>query len=391
MADELKQLADDLRSTWETDLKPRIDQLAEESKTAGEGAAETKQAVDRVQDRLDELEAKMQKASLAPERKAGEPSEARKHYIEFLRKGRFADDAPDEIKALAIRDDTLGGVLAPEDYIAEVIKGIVQYSPIRNVANVRRTSRTSAMAPKRTGNFAAQWTAETGTRAETAGLTYGLEEIPTHELYARVLISNWDLEDPVVDLESDVMAAMSEQFGVAEGAAGIAGDGNGKPEGIITNTELTTNGFVLNGGASFTSADGLIKTFFALKEQYWLNASWLLNRLSLRDIRLLKDGQSNYVWQPGVAGGAGTVQGVPATILDKPYTICPDMPVAASNAFTAAVGDFKKGYWVVDRIEIQTLRDPYTAAASGSVVFHARKRVGGQVVLTEAIRLLKMA
>jgi HK97 family phage major capsid protein len=220
MADELKKLADDLRSTWESELKPRIDQIAEESKTAGEGAAETKQAVDRVQDRLDELEAKMQKASLAPNAlAAGERPEAIKHYIDFLRKGRFADDAPDEIKALAIRDDTLGGVLAPEEYIAEVIKGIVQFSPIRNVANVRRTSRTSAQAPKRTGNFAARGRRRPGTRTETTGLTYGLEEIPTHELYARVLISNWDLEDPVVNLEADVMEAMAEQFGVAEGTA----------------------------------------------------------------------------------------------------------------------------------------------------------------------------
>jgi HK97 family phage major capsid protein len=390
--DELKKLAEDLRSTWETELKPRIDQSETEAKAAGTAAAETKQAIDRVQDRMDEFEAKMQMAALAPNaHAAGARPESVKHYLEFVRNGKFADDAPDEVKALALRDGSLGGVLAPAEYIAEVIKGIVQYSPIRNVAKVRQTSRTSVQFPKRTGNFAAAWTGEVGTRAETTGLTYGLEEIPTHELYARVIVSNWDLEDPVVNLEADVMEAMTEQFGVAEGTAFTAGDSNGKPEGIIANTELTTNGFVANGGASFTSADGLIKTFFALKEQYWLNASWLLNRLSLRDIRLLKDGQSNYVWQPGVAGGAGTVQGVPATILDKPYTICPDMPVAASNAFTVAVGDFKKGYWVIDRIEIQTLRDPYTAASSGSVVFHARKRVGGQVVLTEAIRLLKMA
>jgi HK97 family phage major capsid protein len=387
--DELKKLAEDLRGTWESELKPRIDQLAEESKAAGQSTAETKQAVDRVQDRLDDLEAKMQKASTAPNAyRAGERPESIKHYVDFLRKGSFADDAPDEVKALAIRDATLGGVLAPAEYIAEVIKGIVQYSPIRNIATVRRTSRTSAQAPKRTGNFAAQWTAETGTRSETTGLTYGLEEIPTHEAYARVLISNADLEDSVVNLEADVTESMTEQFGVAEGAAFTVGDSNGKPEGFTTNSDVEQ---VLNGAASFTSADGLIKVLFALKEPYWANASWVLNRLSLRDIRLLKDSAGNYTWQPGVAGGAGIVQGIPPTILDKPYTIATDMPTVASNALTVGVGDFRKAYWVVDRIEIQTLRDPFTAANAGQVVFHARKRVGGQVVLPEAIKLLKMA
>jgi HK97 family phage major capsid protein len=391
MADELKKLADDLKSTWESELKPRIDQIAEESKTAGEGAAETKQAVDRVQDRLDELEAKMQKASLAPSALAtGERPESVKHYIDFLRKGRFADDAPDEVKAMAIRDESLGGVLAPAEFIAEVIKGVVQFSPIRKVAKVRTTSRTSVQAPKRTGNFAAAWTSETGTRTETTGLTYGLEEIPTHELYARVVVSNWDLEDPVVNLEADISEAMAEQFGVSEGAAFAAGDMNGKPEGIVTNSDVET---VNNGATSFTAAvgaDGLIKAKFQLKEQYWDNASWLLARFTLRDIRLLKDSQNNYVWQPGVAGGAGVVQGIPATILDHPYTIAKDMPAVASAAKSVAIGDFQRAYWIVDRLEIQTLRDPFTAAGTGQVVLHARKRVGGQVVLPEAIKLLVM-
>jgi HK97 family phage major capsid protein len=384
---ELKELADDLKRTFETELKPRIEQIAEESKAAGESTAETKQAVDRVQDRLDDLEAQMQKASLAPEYRTGEKPESVKHYTDFIRTGRIADDAPDEIKALAIRDGSLGGVLAPAEFINEVIKGIVQFSPIRDIVKVRRTSRTSVQQPKRTGNFAAAWTGEVGTRTETTGLTYGLEEIPTHELYARVVVSNWDLEDPEVDLESEIREAMAEQFGVAEGAAGIAGDSNGKPEGIIANTDVE---IVNNGATSFTNADGLIKVLFQLKEQYWMNASFLLNRFALRDIRLIKDSANNYVWQPGVAGGSGTVQGIPATILDKPYTICTDMPTVASAALSVAVGDFKRAYQLVDKIEIQTLRDPYSAASTGQVVVHARKRVGGQVVLPEAAKILRM-
>lgn len=392
MPDELKQLAEDLRSTWETDLKPRIAQLEEEAKDQGDGHAETKQAVDAVQDRLDELEARMQKAALAlPHKDAGERPESVKHFTDFMRKGRFAEDAPDEIKAMAIADETLGGVLAPAEFIEDVIKGVVQYSPIRQIAKVRSTSRTSVQAPKRTGNFAAQWTGETDTRSETTGLTYGMEEIPTHELYARVVVSNWDLEDPVVDLETEIRDAMAEQFGVAEGAAFVAGNSVGKPEGIVSNTDVES---VNNGAATFTQAvgaDGLIKVNFQLKEQYWQNAQWVLNRFTMRDIRLLKDTVGNYIWQPGVAGGAGTVLGIPPTILDHPYVIAADMPAIASNALTVAFGDFTKAYWIVDRIEIAVLRDPFSAAGTGQVILHARKRVGGQVVLPEAVKLLKMA
>jgi outer membrane murein-binding lipoprotein Lpp len=77
MADELKTLVTDLASTWESELKPRIDQMESERKASGEAHAETKAAVDKVNDRLDAIEALAQKAALAPEKKDGEPSQER--------------------------------------------------------------------------------------------------------------------------------------------------------------------------------------------------------------------------------------------------------------------------------------------------------------------------
>jgi HK97 family phage major capsid protein len=407
MDNEVKKAVDALRRTWEAEFKPHIEQMESEAKASGEAHVETKQAVDAVQDRLDGLEAQLQKASLAPRRTEGEPSQEVKDMIEYVRTTRIsnpesklyaASGVMDEVKfdgeqkVLAIRDETLGGVLAPADFIADVVAGIIQYSPIRDIATVRPTSRTSIQFPKRTGNFAAAWTAETATRTETPGRTYGLDEIPTHELYARVLISNWDLEDPVVDLASIITEDMSEQFGVSEGAAFVSGNGTGKPEGILTDNDLINGANVVDQGASsFTNADGLIKLAFSVKEQYWPNARFVMNRFSLRDIRLLKDSTGNYLWQPAADGTHGLSTGLPATIYGYPYTIAVDYPSAASNAYTVSFGDHKRAYWIADRLQIAMLRDPFTQASAGAVVLHARKRVGGQVVLPEAINVLKMA
>jgi HK97 family phage major capsid protein len=46
---------------------------------------------------------------------------------------------------------------------------------------------------------------------------------------------------------------------------------------------------------------------------------------------------------------------------------------------------------IVDRVALSVLRDPYSQAASGNVRYIARRRVGGEVVLSEAMRALKMA
>jgi HK97 family phage major capsid protein len=82
---------------------------------------------------------------------------------------------------------------------------------------------------------------------------------------------------------------------------------------------------------------------------------------------------------------------VPNTILGQPYVEVPDMPDVAANAFPIAFGDVRRAYTVVDRISLSVLRDPFTQATNGNVRFIARRRVGGQVVLAEAIRKLKVS
>ena len=64
----------------------------------------------------------------------------------------------------------------------------------------------------------------------------------------------------------------------------------------------------------------------------------------------------------------------------------PDMADVGSSAVCVVFGDFRAAYMIVDRVNLSILRDPFTQATSGNVRYVARKRVGGQVVLTEALR-----
>jgi HK97 family phage major capsid protein len=52
-----------------------------------------------------------------------------------------------------------------------------------------------------------------------------------------------------------------------------------------------------------------------------------------------------------------------------------------------AFGDFSRAYTIVDRVNLSIMRDPYSQATSGNIRYVARRRVGGTVVLPEAIRL----
>ncbi len=63
--------------------------------------------------------------------------------------------------------------------------------------------------------------------------------------------------------------------------------------------------------------------------------------------------------------------------------------MAASDSLSVAIGDFSRAYTIVDRIGIRTLRDPFTDKPF--VKFYTTKRVGGDVVNSDAIKFLKLA
>lgn len=295
----------------------------------------------------------------------------------YCRKGVENLD-PAEKKALTVSNDSTGGYLAPPEYVRELLKTVTEISPIRSIARVRSTGQRSIQVPKRTSQFSASWVAESGTRSETTGYNVGLEEIPAHEHYALVDISEQDLEDTVFDLEAEMQAEFAEQFAKAEGAAFVSGNAVGKPEGFMTNSNV---GEAISGNASALTADGLITLVHSIKSDYSRNGTFVFNRSTLSAIRKLKDTAGQYIFQQGMLLSGG----MSSTILGHPYVEATDMPNVAANAYPIAFGDFRRAYMIVDRVALAVLRDPFTQATTGNVRYIARRRVGGQVVQAEAI------
>ena len=290
------------------------------------------------------------------------------------------NDVASEYKAMAVSNDSTGGYLAPVEYVREIIKGVTEISPARQLARVRTTGSESMMLRKRTGQFSALWTAEQGNRGETDGLRYGMIEIPTHELYALIDLSEQNLEDSAFNLAAEVSFEATEQFAVAEGAAFVSGTGVGRPEGFLVNSDV---GVINTGSAAAITSDSLFTLKHAIKTAYTRNANWVMNRTTLGSVRKLKDSQGEYLWQSGLALGK------PNTLDGDPYVEVPDMPSEAANSRPIAYGDFARAYTMVDRIAMSMLRDPYTQATSGNIRFIFRRRLGGAVILPEAIQILK--
>lgn len=399
------QLLTELKRTWEQ-TKETVDQMRLEMQAYQGVTAETEAKFKKQNDRLDELETKMNRTPLissgSAEDTQNEVRERKRIFFETLRRGSISQlDEEDrekarefkigpvgakEAKALALGDDTLGGFLAPPEYVTEIIKGVQLISPFRDVARVRQTTRRSVQLPVRSGVFAASWIGETATRTETTGLTYSLEEVPTYEMYAEIIVSEQDLEDSAFDLEGEIRDNAMEQFAKAEGAAFINGDSMKKPEGIATNSNVQS---VLSGtagkinGAAGNTGGPIITLAYSLKSDYVPGSVFLMRREVQGSVRQLTDSQGRYLWEPNLQVGQ------PATLLGIPIREMPDLPLEGASNFPIFLGNYKRGYTIVDRVDVVVKRLNEKYAEQGQIAFIVRKRVGGQVVLPEAMWKLK--
>ena len=286
-------------------------------------------------------------------------------------------------------DAGAGYLLAPADVEMEILKDIVELSPMRSLAAVRIIGGPSLKQVKRTGTASATRVGELGTRTNTGDPAYGMVEFPAPEMFARGEISMQMLEDEDYDLEAELRSEFGEQFAYKEGVEFVSGTGtNNQAEGMLTNASVGT---VNSGAATNITADGIVNLFYGLKTGYGANAKFLMNRLTIREIRKLKDGVGGYLWVPGIPGV------VPNTLLGAPYVEIPAMSApTAPGVFTAstypiAYGDYKRAYVIVDRVIMSFQSDFTTGADEGVVVYRARKRVGGGVRQADAVKKMIIA
>ena len=126
----------------------------------------------------------------------------------------------------------------------------------------------------------------------------------------------------------------------------------------------------------------LIDLIHTMKAGHRQGASFVMNSATLSQVRKLKTNDGAFLWQPGMT------EGQPDRLLGYPVIEAEDMPDIAAGEVPIAFGNFRHGYLIAERSATQILRDPFTNKPF--VHFYATKRVGGQVLDSNAIKLLKI-
>jgi HK97 family phage major capsid protein len=377
------------------EFKKLNDKAINELKTKGSESSETKQQVERANAEIDRLSKELKAAQTAMNRggtasndqgNQDQESKARKAaFIKFARHGKESMSA-EEVKALSTGSDPDGGYLVTPEMSSEIVKKVFESSPMRQLASVVTIASNQFEIIEDLGEFDAAWVGETGARAESNTSELKKLILPVHEIFAKPKATQQMLDDAGLNVEAWIAEKVSDKFARSEATAFISGNGIGKPRGILNYASGTTGWNdlqqVVSGSSGAFTADGLMDLVYSLKAPYKANAKFLMKRASVAAVRKLKDSQNQYLWAPGIEAGQ------PDMLLGFGIVEADDMETIAANSLSAAFGDFKAGYQIVDRIGIRTLRDPYSSKPY--VEFYTTKRVGGGVKNFEAIKIQKL-
>jgi len=286
-----------------------------------------------------------------------------------------------------------GGYLVPTEWDRTITDELLVISDFRPLATTISVSTSSFSKLYNLRGTASGWVGETTARTETAAPTFGTMTISTGEIYANPSATQQMLDDAEFNIEAWLASEVQTEFAYQEGAAFLAGTGaNGRPNGILTyvtggaNAAANPLGAITttnSGHATTLTTDGLVNLVYSLPTAFRPGARFAMNKATHGAVRLLKDGQSNYIWQPSYQAGQ------PAQLLGYAISELEGMPTIAASAKPILFGDFKRTYLIVDRMGTRVLRDPFTNKPY--VMFYTTKRVGGAVVNPEAMKALNVA
>ena len=394
------------------EFKAINEQKSEELKKIGEETKETRNVLEKLHDRMDSVETKLNRPKLQSGEMPESQSDYSKAWLKWFTKGDEHAIRNLDVKAafpnLNESIDPQGGYLVPPEFSNFIVDSLVQWSPMRKYSTVLKMNRKEFKIPVQqqaqnmqtgaaaAGLFATSWGDEFGPITQTNTGLLGQKSLVACDLNALPYATQDMLEDDAYgSLENYIRENLAKSIAYAEGAAFVNGDGVLQPTGVLTNTAQYVNSVTAAGTTDTIgdSGDLLVNVYYELPDFYARNGTWFMNRQTIRTVREWVDGQGQYLWTPTFGNTLSTE--APGAILGRPYQEMIDFPAPAADlTYTAGevpilFGDMRSAYYIGDRIGLRMLRDPYSNKPY--IQFWTRTRVAGNVILPEALCKVELA
>ncbi|HXG36529.1 MAG TPA: phage major capsid protein [Dehalococcoidia bacterium] len=297
-----------------------------------------------------------------------------------------------EQRALSAGLDVEGGyTVAPEQFVATLIKALDDQVFIRGLATVETVDNAESLGVVSldADPADADWTSELKTGNEDSAMAFGKRALFPHPLAKRVKVSNKLLRSSRLDIEALVRDRLAYKFGVSQEKAFMTGSGAEQPLGVFTASAqgISTSRDVSTGNTTTSiQTDGLQEALWTLKGTYRRSARWIFHRDALKQIAKLKDGDGQYIWQLG-----NIANSIPDRLLNVGYLESEFAPnTFTTGKYVGIIGDFSF-YWIADALSMTVQRLVELYAETNQVGFIGRLETDGMPVLEEAFVRVKLA
>ncbi len=333
------------------------------------------------EERLQALEMAKTPAKLVGEDRS---KEKRAAFFKAVRHGRNFLNSEER----ALVEDANGLLVMPEDLETEIYRATPAYTIVRQLANVRQTTRDKVARRSITDVSMGWGKLETGSLPTESSPTLDKDYIYVEDLTGLVKIGRDELMDSDDILAGIIAEAMAQKRAETEDAAFLVGTGHThqQPDGVTLDATVIANYIDLDTADTIVP-DDLIDIEYALPSTFKNGASFMMHPTTEGVLRKVK-AAANYLWTNPTG-----VTGAPPKVFDGyPLYNHNSMIVPASDntdrSIVALFGNWKRGYTIVDRqgMTMQRLDELY--AEQGMVGFLFYFRVGGGVVRPDAFRAL---
>jgi HK97 family phage major capsid protein len=305
----------------------------------------------------------------------------------YLRKGDkvSAEEALSIRNAMSTTTGSEGGFTVPTEIAKTVIDALKAFGGMRNVASIITTAAGNDWQyPGSDGTSEVGEIVGQNAAATTGEITFSQVPLVVYKYSSKKLALPWELvQDSGIDIVSFVVDRLATRLGRINNTHFTVGTGTAQPFGIVTRA---TSGKVGTTGQTLTVIyDDLVDLEHSVDTAYRARpgVGYMMNDLSVRNIRKIKDTQGRPIFVPGydVAGA-----GAPDTLMGRRIDVNQDVPVMAANARSILFGDLSS-YTIRDVMQVEIRRfDDSAFALNGQVGFCGWNRTGGNLLDTAAVK-----
>jgi HK97 family phage major capsid protein len=244
-----------------------------------------------------------------------------------------------EARALSAVEGAAGGFTAPGTFTSNLEVAMMLHGGMRQVAEIIRTSNGNELAWPTADDTSSEGeivgeSEEVNTQSAAQDQMFDLTKWYAYKFSSKMVKVPYELfEDSAFDLAGILGTMLGERLGRIQNKKFTIGTGAAEPSGIVTDATLGKT----TASATALKTDEILELIHSIDPAYRAGAKFMMHDNTLLTLRLLKDGNGQYIWQ------GGTREGEPDRLFSYPVQINQHMAsTVVASAKTILFGQLQK-------------------------------------------------